>query len=187
MARRDGRQVHRAAPMRSNPREAPRSTTRADGRKTRSRWWGTTACSAACLDSTGTGPSYTGPGVAVTRTSPTLSQLSGRRITDIEISDAGKRQPVDERRNRGHHGDIRRDGRVCQSQQSTTLSLDTGLVPGKFHSSSSRKVQYPRRKVRRAALDSASLVFRVHDHQRPAHEPAPRAQFGPRRESYPQR
>ena len=34
-------------------------------------------------------PNYNGPGMSVTRTSPTLSQLSGRRITDIEISGPG--------------------------------------------------------------------------------------------------
>ena len=42
-----------------------------------------------CFWTNGYSPSYTGTGVPVTRTSPTLSQLSGRRITDIEISDAG--------------------------------------------------------------------------------------------------
>ena len=72
-----------------------------------------------CFWTNGYRPSYTGPGMPVTRTSPTLSQLSGRRITDIQISGPGD----DNQWTNGETVDItvtiRRDGQVCQSQQSS--------------------------------------------------------------------
>ena len=93
-----------------------------------------------CFWTNGYRPSYTGPGMSVTRTSPTLSQLSGRRITDIEISGPGERRPVDERRNRGHHGDDsagRPSLPMCNKAKPS--DVDTGLVPSEH----SRKIAEP--------------------------------------------